>query len=201
MKRNKLLALLVTGALTVGVVGATMAYFVSKDSVTNAFTTAKTGVDVKEEFDKEDAENVKPGDEVNKDVKVINTANYNQFIRVKLTPKFTDESAGLDVSKIQLIFKDSLKDDMSTNSWVKGTDGYYYYIGKLAPNAATEELLDAVKLDLKDVTSADEDKYQDKAYTVTVEAEGVQADSNAFVDEWGVASDSDIGRVLVGLQD
>ena len=51
MKRNKVLSLVIAGALTTAVVGGTLAYFISKDSVTNSFTTAKTGIQVEEVFD------------------------------------------------------------------------------------------------------------------------------------------------------
>ena len=199
MKRNKVLSLVIAGALITAVVGGTLAYFISKDSVTNSFTTAKTGIQVEEVFD--DSENgphnsVKPGDEVNKDVSVRNKADYAQFIRVKLTPKFTGtDTAGLELSKIKLNYKSGeVTDSPTTNKWVKNGD-YYYYVGKVAPAGVTSYLLDSVTLD----NTATDDKYQGKGYDVDVEAEGVQADHDAFTD-WGITAESDLGKALKDLQ-
>ena len=199
MKRNKVLSLLIAGALTTAVVGSTLAYFISKDSVTNSFTTAKTGIKIEAAFDTTEnapRNSVKPGDEVNKDVSVRNKADYAQFIRVKLTPKFTGENiTGLDTNKIKLNYTDGeVTDTPTTNKWFKSGD-YYYYVGKLAPNAVTSKLLDSVTLD----SSATDDAYQGKGYDVKVEAEGVQADHDAFTD-WGITAETDLGKALKELQ-
>lgn len=196
MKRTKILSLIIAGVLTVAVVGGTLAYFISKDSVTNSFTTAKTGVKVEEKFDKDAGASVKPGDEVNKDVSVRNKANYAQFIRVKLTPKFTGtDTQGLDVNKIKLnIVEGAIESTPTEGKWFKDGD-YYYYVGKVAPEVLTAQLLDSVTLD----ASATEDKYQGQGYDVVVEAEGIQADHDAYTD-WGVSKDSDLGKKLSSLQ-
>ncbi|WP_180945919.1 BsaA family SipW-dependent biofilm matrix protein [Burkholderia pseudomallei] len=115
---KKVQALAVAGVLTVGVVGGTLAWFTSQDSVKNTFNTASSngengkGIRIEEEF--VEPKNMLPGDVVNKDVQVSNTATYDQFIRVKLTPKFVDPKSSdrkeitevngktLDIKKIEL---------------------------------------------------------------------------------------------------
>ena len=89
MNKKKLSALLLAGTLTAGVVGGTFAWFTSKDTVTNQFATTGTnepgnpdaGIKIEEEFQK--PENVLPGTETNKDVRVKSTANYDQFINLR----------------------------------------------------------------------------------------------------------------------
>lgn len=105
MNKKKIVALLVAGIMTIGVVGGTLAWFTSNDSVTNVFNTGTTtedsldaGIDVWEKFykDGEEATNsttetevkydkpVLPGDKFVKEIWVQSTANYDQFLRAKL---------------------------------------------------------------------------------------------------------------------
>ncbi|QPJ84765.1 hypothetical protein HH195_02085 [Sarcina sp. JB2] len=92
MNKKKVSALLIAGILSIGAIGGTLAWFTSQDSVTNAFQTGSTnnpgntdgGIEIKEDFEKSDAENMTPGDKVKKEVSVTNTASYNQLIRAKI---------------------------------------------------------------------------------------------------------------------
>ena len=92
MSKKKIASLLITGVLSVGIIGGSFAWFTSKDSVTNAFEIVdagatdniESGVKVVEEFNKETAKNMIPGANIEKIVSVKNTASYNQFIRVKI---------------------------------------------------------------------------------------------------------------------
>lgn len=102
MNKKKIVALLVAGIMTMGVVGGTLAWFTSKDSVTNVFNTGATdnpadpdaGIKVEEEFpgdvngDKVYDNPVLPGDTMVKEVRVESTANYDQFLRAKLVKNF-----------------------------------------------------------------------------------------------------------------
>ena len=99
MSKKKIAALLVAGMMTVGVVGGTLAWFTSNDSVTNVFNTGTTpedrldaGIEVDEEFpnstDNEYNKPVLPGDSMVKEVWVESTANYDQFVRAKLVKNF-----------------------------------------------------------------------------------------------------------------
>lgn len=212
MNKKKLSALLLAGTLTAGVVGGTFAWFTSKDTVTNPFTTTgktdpnnpDSGIEIVEEFTKPDK--VLPGDETNKDVQVKNTANYDQFIRVKFEKKFVkvDENenrteietnstgATLDTSLIKLNFTNHVKtkedikgtdgnvdfSNLEAGDWFEGDDGYYYYIGKVAEDSHTNTLLDSVTL------SGDAgNEYRNLDFDVTVVAESIQASNNAYT-EW-----------------
>lgn len=220
---KKVQALAVSGVLTVGVIGGTLAWFTSQDKATNAFNTASnkdnSGIKIVEEFEK--PTNMLPGDSVNKDVQVSNTATYDQFIRVKFVPRFVElgkDSDGkevrtpitqrkasdgtmhqLDTNKIILNFTEwfnkDIKDvkDAANGTWVKGNDGYYYYMGKVAPEKWTNTLLDSVTLDKNSGND-----YVGLGFDIDVEADSTQASNNAHKD-W--AKDSGIIEKLDKLQD
>ena len=191
MNKKKLSALLLAGTLTAGVVGGTFAWFTSQDSVTNKFATTGTdepnnpdaGIKIEEEFEK--PENVLPGTETNKDVRVKSTAKYDQFIRVKFEKKFiktngdgtkTDVTDKLDTSLIELNFTNYLKDTKAEGTWFEGEDGYYYYIGKVAGGSYTNMLLDSVTL-----SSNAGNEYKNLEFDVTVVADSIQASNDACV--------------------
>lgn len=190
MNKKKLSALLLAGTLTAGVVGGTFAWFTSQDSVTNKFATTGTdepnnpdaGIKIEEEFEK--PENVLPGTETNKDVRVKSTAKYDQFIRVKFEKKFiktngdgtkTDVTDKLDTSLIELNFTNYLKDTKAEGTWFEGEDGYYYYIGKVAGGSYTNMLLDSVTL-----SSNAGNEYKNLEFDVTVVADSIQSSNEAY---------------------
>lgn len=190
---KKVQALAVSGVLTVGVIGGTLAWFTSQDSVKNPFNTASnkdnngSGIKIIEKFDKPD--NMLPGDEVNKDVQVSNTTTYDQFIKVKLTPKFVDvnnnrtvitekDGKQLDIQKIKLnVVKENVNGSKSSGTWFDGKDGYYYYMGKVAPDQFTNTLLDSVTL-----ASNAGNEYRGLGFDVDVEAESIQASNDSYKD-------------------
>lgn len=205
MNKKKLSALLLAGILTAGVVGGTFAWFTSKDTVTNQFATTGTdepnnpdaGIKIEEEFEK--PENVLPGTETNKDVRVKSTAKYDQFIRVKFEKKFiktngdgtkTDVTDKLDTSLIELNFTNYLKDTKAEGTWFEGEDGYYYYIGKVAGGSYTNMLLDSVTL-----SSNAGNEYKNLEFDVTVVADSIQSSNEAYKD-WAPANLQDIYGTL-----
>ena len=217
MNKKKLSALLLAGILTAGVVGGTFAWFTSKDTVTNQFATTGTdepgnpdaGIKIEEEFQK--PENVLPGTETNKDVRVKSTANYDQFIKVKFEKKFVkvdkDENGNekrteikkiqvagkeyeLDTSLIELKFTDYLEDTKAEGTWFEGKDGYYYYIGKVAGGSYTNMLLDSVTL-----SSKAGNEYKNLEFDVTVVADSIQSSNEAFQD-WAPANLQEIYGIL-----
>lgn len=205
MNKKKLSALLLAGTLTAGVVGGTFAWFTSKDTVTNQFATTGTdepgnpdaGIKIEEEFKK--PENVLPGTETNKDVRVKSTAKYDQFIRVKFEKKFiktngdgtkTDVTDKLDTSLIELNFTNYLKDTKAEGTWFEGKDGYYYYIGKVAGGSYTNMLLDSVTL-----SSEAGNEYKNLEFDVTVVADSIQSSNEAYKD-WAPANLQEIYGTL-----
>lgn len=212
MNKKKIIVL-ISSILIIGAVGGSFAWFTSQDSLTNHFSTAgvptnnpedgvkvvensewtdtgKKDVSGNEVYENTAAKNITPGTEVNKDVWVKNTATYDSFIRVKLTPAFTSTTlTGVSVSQLDpslLLLKlanitDTAK--LASNQWVDGGDGYYYYLGAVASNAQTEKLLDSVTL-----SGAADNTYKNAEFDVTVKAESIQASNGAASAEWTSAN-------------
>ena len=187
MNKKKLSALLLAGTLTAGVVGGTFAWFTSKDTVTNQFATGGTndddsnaGIDIWEKF--EEPTNVVPGTTTDKLVQVKNTSTYDQFIRVKITPKWEDEELNTTegLSYLGLNFVEGSL-GYEQGQWLKDGD-YYYYIGKVAGGKFTNTLLESVTL-----SKNAGNEYKNQKDQVVVEADSIQADNGAY-EEWKDAS-------------
>ena len=183
MNKKKLSALLVAGTLTAGVVGGTFAWFTSKDTVTNQFATGGTndddsnaGIDIWEKF--KEPTNVVPGTTTDKLVQVKNTSTYDQFIRVKITPKWEDEELNTTegLSYLGLNFVEGSL-GYEQGQWLKDGD-YYYYIGKVAGGKFTNTLLESVTL-----SKNAGNEYKNQKYKVVVDADSIQADNGAYK-EW-----------------
>jgi len=125
--------------------------------------------------------NVNPGDKYDKIVYVENTGTKAVYVRVYLTPAWTDpEGASLplkagDPSVPMATFP------LLDNGWFLHTDGYYYYKDPVAPGASTAYLIDGVEF----AGAAMTNDYQGATFTLMVEAEAVQASHEAYKDEWG----------------
>ena len=201
MNKKKVGVLAAAGLMTVGVVGGTLAWFTSWDSVTNVFYTGKNGVEIYEYFNSPSV--VVPGDVTPKLVQIKNTANYDSFIRVKFNRTWADLDGNVDTSlsteNIILNFTDNVveykdgrysyvngKEDAVESvhgKWIKSGD-YYYYVGRVpgtpeddkTPDISfTNTLLESVTL----LNTSDND-YRDKKFNVEVIAESIQADNNAY---------------------
>ena len=193
MSKKKIIGLCIAGVLVVGSIGGSLAWFTSSDSVTNPFSTASTdnpsdpnsGIKINEKFNKEEADNTLPGDNVTKQVNVSNKATYDQLIRVKIKKVWKDakgeEKSDLDTKNINLNFEKNLTDSNKPEEgkWIEGSDGYYYYNGIVNPDGQTANLLESVTLS-KDTTN----EFKGLKFDVVVDSEGVQAANGAVNDSW-----------------
>lgn len=193
MSKKKIIGLCIAGVLAVGSIGGSLAWFTSSDSITNPFSTASTdnpsdpnsGIKIHEDFKPEEAKNKLPGDEVKKQVNVINKAKYDQLIRVKIKKVWKDakgkEKSYLNTKNIILNFEKNLTDSNKPEEgkWIEGSDGYYYYNGIVNPDGQTANLLESVTLS-KDTTN----EFKGLNFDVVVASEGVQAANGAVNDSW-----------------
>jgi alternate signal-mediated exported protein len=182
MRKNKKIAG-VAGLAAIMVIGGTFAYFNQTMSVTNPFDTGKYDTSVTEDFKPEDGDNWEPGAEVNKDVTVKNTGDYDVLVRVKLTEKWVNKTTsetiaenttGLKGNASQANANDGLttgdysvvEKTLNDANWVyNDADGYWYYKTNLASKADTGIFLDAVKL----LENTDMGKYTVTNYYTTAE--------------------------------
>ena len=188
MRKNKKIAG-VAGLAAIMVIGGTFAYFNQTMTVTNPFDTGKYDTNVTEDFKPEDGDNWEPGAEVNKDVTVKNTGDYDVLVRVKLTEKWVNKATkatvaenttGLDGNVFQANAADGLttgdksvvEKTLDKNNWVYNEkDGYWYYKTNLAAGTDTGKFLDAVKL----LENTDMGKYTVTNYYTKAETKPVES--------------------------
>lgn len=220
-KKFKYTSLVAAGLVTVGLVGGTFAWFTSSDSVTNNFLTGQTdnpnkpnsGVEIGEEF--EQNSQLLPGVDVNKDVQVHNTANYDQFVKVRFEVEFykTDATGAkvgdpitevtidgktvkLDPSQVILNMTNLGSSDqqwLAVGTPVEGQQSWqystYYYVGKVAAKGTTidSKLIDYTSNLLDSVTLAKTagDAYKNLAIDVKVVADSIQAAGGAYASSTG----------------
>jgi alternate signal-mediated exported protein len=201
MHNKKIIGTVAAIGLSVTLIGGTLAWFTSEDRVTNIFATGGVnnpdnangnGVEIWEKFIPE--KNLVPGDNVEKLVQTQNTTTYDSFIRVKITPKWDPATVGettLDTNMIELAFGDNNSNlGESDGKWLKGNDGYYYYMGKVAGGKFTNALLSDVTL-----SKNAGPEYRNAQYHVLVEAESIQADNDAHNDAWKGAGNTVTARL------
>lgn len=202
MRKNKKIAG-VAGLAAIMVIGGTFAYFNQTMTVTNPFDTGKYDTNVTEDFKPEDGDNWEPGAEVNKDVTVKNTGDYDVLVRVKLTEKWANKTTGNTVAENTTGLKGDAsqadaKDGLTTGdysvvektlnaaNWVysdpeNGGDGYWYYKTNLAAGTDTGKFLDAVKL----LEDADMGKYTvTNYYTEAIDKPGEGAIGTDATTQW-----------------
>lgn len=194
MRKNKKIAG-VAGLAAIMTIGGTFAYFNQTMTVNNPFDTGKYDTTVTEDFKPEDGENWEPGAEVNKDVAVKNTGDYDVLVRVKFDEKWVNKEDGsivkenkeMDDTTNQVDATDGLiaadgsvvTKKLDKTNWVyNADDGYWYYNQNLKARTDTGKFLDSVQL----LEDADMGNYIVTNYYTTAEpkpAENVIGDASA----------------------
>lgn len=162
MRKNRKIAG-AAGLAAIMLIGGTFAYFNQTMKVENPFDTGKYDTAVTEDFKPNEGEKWEPGAEVNKDVTVKNTGDYDVLVRVKFDEKWVNKDTGVTV-KENTSMDDATAQDNATDGLVEKdgsvvvktlnkdkwtynqADGYWYYKSNLAAGADTGIFLDAVKL-------------------------------------------------------
>lgn len=112
---KKAVALLaVTIVLAVSMVGATLAFIITKtDALTNIFSPAKVAIDI---------------DDIDGN-KIINTGDIPVYVRVAIVANWVNGSGEIHSTTptVQITLSDE-------RNWVKGSDGFYYYKLPVAAN-------------------------------------------------------------------
>lgn len=215
MNKKKLSLLVVSGVLVTTIVGGSLAWFTSKDTKLNYFSTGSIKHEIVEVFEEDGlAKNLLPGDEVNKDVWINNTGKSDALLRVKVIPQWVNKLGEvdnlLDTNLIELVFADGVQKSLESGigndtNWILGNDGYFYYTSILPVNKEEVEhqsaqLLSAVRLSGK---VSDQDKYAEKEINVRIESETVQVNKDAYKESWeGIENlDTEIVEMLDNLID
>lgn len=180
MHNKKIMGGAVALAATVVLVGGTLAWFTDSETILNSFNTGKVDIAIEETFD--EPADWTPGTTTNKDVEIKNQGKSDAFIRVKLEKAWYDGATKTELStdniEVTLV---NINTTPTDGSWVyNNADGYYYYIGVVAPDANTNQLVDEVKF----VPGNNDNDYAGKKADVNVIAEAIQITNDAYKDAW-----------------
>jgi len=162
-KSSKTLVLVIALALVLGLaIGGTIAYLIDKtNQVVNVFEPTDVSCRVQENLD---------GD-LKTNVCVENTGSIDAYIRVVMVANYVNEDG--------YVCADHAAPALPTVTgeyWTKGADGYYYYSGRVAPDAVTTDLFDSFKLKADDGCSVQ----------LEIMASAIQADPiDAVKSAWG----------------
>lgn len=167
---KKVLSTVLAGALAVtAVVGGSLAYFTDTDEKTNTFTVGNVGITLTEPgweaTGKKDAETVYAGEPLAKDPTVKNDGANPCFVRIKVDGLDSLGDAGM------ITYRTDYVTDKLGDGWVKGNDGYFYYVAVLEVGATTDALFDQIVIP----TGLTNEDAKEGGYDVTVTAEAVQA--------------------------
>ena len=155
MKNKKFVGLLVAVGLIAAVgIGSTLAYFTSKDNVTNVFTLGNVDITLAETSDEEDAEQIEqgfkfvdvlPGQTISKKPNVkVSKDSQPCYIRIKLKLSSTPaegRAAGITKDNMDTLVSGlKLGDEWKLNT----QDGYYYYGSVLEGEEVSSNLFNQV---------------------------------------------------------
>ena len=171
-RMNRAAVLLIAAILLISTaVGSTVAFLIDKtDPVTNTFEYASVSCEVTEEFDQS----------TEKNVQVTNTGTTDAYIRAAYVVNWVDTQGNIAAS-VPEGYSYTLTE--STDSWTKGTDGFFYYTSPVAPGAST-----AGSLPTCEVTCPENPEY---TLSVEILAEAIQSTpENAVTNAWNVTVSS-----------
>ena len=123
--------------LVLGIVGTTLAWLTdtTKD-LTNTFEYAKVSCQVLEDVNSNETRKT--------NVRIQNTGNTDAYIRATYVVTYRDNTASILYETLSNGNWDvDLSNKINTDSWVRGTDGYWYCKTPVAPGAETPELFNA----------------------------------------------------------
>lgn len=165
---NKAAVLLTAAVLLIGtVVGSTVAYLIAQtDAVENTFEYAKVSCEVKEDFNGNTKENVQ----------ITNTGSTDAYIRATYVVNWLDAQGNIVASDPEG-YSYTLTENPD-RVWTKGTDGYFYYLSPVAPDASTPGSLLTCT-----VTRPENPEYR---LSVEILADAIQSEpANAVKEAWG----------------
>lgn len=194
---KKITALSITiVSLIVIIIGISLAFFTSKDTVVNRFVNGEIKGDIIEpEFIPPDNWN---GKIYSKIVEIKNTGKNESFVRVSITPRWVDEnnipwSGDVSNKVVKLEFTNlinlPLNNIWESDKWVKGSDEFYYYTSILPANETTSKLLASVKVNVSKLEVDYPEDYEGKFLKVDVKVESVQTTIDAYKAVWTVPNE------------
>ena len=177
IRMNRTAVLLIAIILLISTaVGSTVAFLATKtEPVENSFEYANVSCEVMQDRDTDGSI-----------VQVKNTGTISAYIRAAVVANWIDKAGNIAASVPEGY---SCELTCSSGSWVQGTDGFFYYLLPVAPDALTEGNLLTCTVTCPETPG----------YTLSVEvlAEAIQSTpANAVNEAWNVEVDGD-GKLSV----
>lgn len=178
MTKKKRRAIIIAGAVALAAVLAVAVYaFVGRTTsadTRNTITTGGVRIELNETKDNgtpfTDVSGVLPGQSYEKNVSVTNTGAQTAWVRVKVEKVFLNAAgAKFDGDPTAVILE-----ELDTDGWLDGNNGYYYYKTPLDGGAETTKLFTGVQFDGAKIDST----YAGGDIKVNVTAEAVQYRNN-----------------------
>lgn len=165
---NALVILICAAAAICATTGITLAYlFARTPQINNSFEAVFVSCDVEESFD----------GSTKSDVKVRNTGDISAYIRATFVVVWTAEDGSINSSAPVEGVDYTIS--LGSSNWVKGSDGFYYYIHSVASNDATAVFINSIS-----PSAEAPDGY---SLSVHIAATAIQAAPARAVEEaWGV---------------
>lgn len=176
-KRIKHLLITAAALCIVAAAGLTLAFMFKKAEKTNRFIPAEVSCAVREKTDGSEVTDIAAVGSEKSDIRVENTGNVKEFIRLKLVSYYVDSNGDI-VGTVSSQYPNlSLK-----NGWIAGANHTYYYPFPTDPGGMTEILCEPFTLGQTQLENGST-VYQ----VIEVIAEAVQAEPISAVREaWGV---------------
>lgn len=150
-KRIRMLSILLSLILLIGIVGGVWAYFTDSDEVVNHFTVGDFDIDLDEEWDPDDGEDMVPGDTVKK-VPVVTATDGDGYLRIIMSFLDKDGKVITDAERISMIEKTLYYDPVydhnraSYEAVVNTTSGHTLRAGKKQSLAELNSFVTASKI-------------------------------------------------------
>ena len=208
MKLNKKVTLgasaLVLGAT---LIGGTMAWLTSEETIVNKFSTKSWDleVDLEEDFEKDEAQELLPGAVIKKEGWVENNKDLPVLVRVKIDEVWghgrdnddniiVDEPLTFFAKERSVVMIDTANkpenvvgDDYFSENWELIGD-YYYYKKVLAPGEQTDNVISDVTIN-PNLTVEQHELYGGKVFDINLKAEAVQIENDAYLSAWEIGQD------------
>ena len=143
-KRKNIITFIIILIILIAV-GGVFAYLQDTDTKTNIFTLGKVKIELTESnFVEENAQNVRPGDEIAKDPKITNIGRNSAYVYIKVINPIVNISNGEGPLFSYTINSGWTQLDQVEDCNYRITT--YYYNTALNPNASTTTLFNTVTL-------------------------------------------------------
>lgn len=144
MKKRNLIACVIAMVLIAALgIGATLAYLTDNDTAKNTFTAGKVKIDLVEpSWDEDKAQDLEPGDVIDKDPAIVNTGKNDAYMMIKVEgvkamrdkdfEVYFDDVNWVLVDKVGKALTPTMVDKADSETGEEEAqlvDGYYVYVG------------------------------------------------------------------------